>query len=174
MGQKVNPNGIRLGINRTWSSRWFSKSEYTKLLHQDIKIKNYVESKLKNASISKINIERAAKKLRLSIFSSRPGTPAANLKIVNSKIAKERLDLFQKTANDIKTRYRKELINSKIKVLFENKIKNKDEYFGRDEHFNSVIVKSRDDLTGKIMNIETHIALSACFNFFSPISPFEA
>ena len=73
MGQKVNPYGIRLGINKTWSSRWFSKSEYTKLLHQDLKIKKYVESKLKNASISKINIERAAKKLRLSIFSSRPG-----------------------------------------------------------------------------------------------------
>ena len=73
MGQKVNPHGIRLGINKTWSSRWFSKSEYTKLLHQDLKIKNYVESKLKNASISKINIERAAKKLRLSIYSSRPG-----------------------------------------------------------------------------------------------------
>ena len=73
MGQKVNPNGIRLGINRTWSSRWFSKNEYTSLLHQDLKIKKYVEEKLKNASISKINIERAAKKLRLSIFSSRPG-----------------------------------------------------------------------------------------------------
>ncbi len=73
MGQKVNPYGIRLGINKTWSSRWFSKKEYTKLLHQDLKIKNYVESKLKNASISKINIERAAKKLRLSIYSSRPG-----------------------------------------------------------------------------------------------------
>ena len=73
MGQKVNPNGIRLGSNRTWSSRWFSKSEYTNLLHQDLKIKKYVASKLKNASISKINIERAAKKLRLSIFSSRPG-----------------------------------------------------------------------------------------------------
>ena len=73
MGQKVNPNGIRLGINKTWSSRWFSKSDYTKLLHQDLKIKKYVETKLKNASISKINIERAAKKLRLSIFSSRPG-----------------------------------------------------------------------------------------------------
>ncbi len=73
MGQKVNPTGIRLGINKTWSSRWFSKSEYTKLLHQDLKIKKYVESKLKNASISKINIERAAKKLRLSIYSSRPG-----------------------------------------------------------------------------------------------------
>ena len=73
MGQKVNPHGIRLGINKTWSSRWFSKSKYTKLLHQDLKIKEYVESKLKNASISKINIERAAKKLRLSIYSSRPG-----------------------------------------------------------------------------------------------------
>ncbi len=73
MGQKVNPNGIRIGINKTWSSRWFSKSDYTKLLHQDLKIKNYVETKLKNASISKINIERAAKKLRLSIYSSRPG-----------------------------------------------------------------------------------------------------
>ena len=73
MGQKVNPYGIRLGINKTWSSRWFSKKEYTKLLHQDLKIKNYVEKKLKNASISKINIERAAKKLRISIYSSRPG-----------------------------------------------------------------------------------------------------
>ena len=73
MGQKVNPNGIRLGINRTWSSRWFSKSDYTKLLHQDLKIKKFVNEKLKNASISKINIERAAKKLRLSIYSSRPG-----------------------------------------------------------------------------------------------------
>jgi len=73
MGQKVNPHGIRLGINKTWSSRWFSKSEYSKLLHQDLKIKSYVEKKLKNASISKINIERAAKKLRVSIFSSRPG-----------------------------------------------------------------------------------------------------
>jgi ribosomal protein S3, bacterial type len=73
MGQKVYPYGIRLGINKTWSSRWFSKNEYTKLLHEDLKIKNYVEKKLKNASISKINIERAAKKLRLSIYSSRPG-----------------------------------------------------------------------------------------------------
>ena len=73
MGQKVNPNGIRLGINRTWSSRWYCNSDYSKLLHQDLEIKKYVEKNLKNASISKINIERAAKKLRLSIYSSRPG-----------------------------------------------------------------------------------------------------
>ena len=73
MGQKVNPNGIRLGINKTWSSRWFSKTNYAKLLHEDLSIKKYVEEKLKSASISKITIERAAKKLRLTIFSSRPG-----------------------------------------------------------------------------------------------------
>jgi len=73
MGQKVNPNGIRLGINRTWSSRWFSSSDYAKLLHQDLEIKQFVEKKLKNASVSKVNIERAAKKLRISIYSSRPG-----------------------------------------------------------------------------------------------------
>ena len=73
MGQKVNPNGIRLGINKTWSSRWFSKTNYAKLLHEDLNIKKYVEEKLKTASIAKIIIERAAKKLRLTIFSSRPG-----------------------------------------------------------------------------------------------------
>ena len=72
MGQKVNPNGIRLGINRTWSSRWYSSSDYSKLLHQDLEIKQFIETKLKNASISKVNIERAAKKLRISIYSSRP------------------------------------------------------------------------------------------------------
>ena len=59
MGQKVNPNGIRLGINRTWSSRWYSKSEYAKLLHEDLNIKKYVEEKLKSASISKIIGDRS-------------------------------------------------------------------------------------------------------------------
>ena len=92
MGQKVNPYGIRLGINKTWSSRWFSKNEYTKLLHQDLKIKQYVEKKLKNASISKINIERAAKKLRLSIYSSRPGIiigkKGADIETLKNKVAK--------------------------------------------------------------------------------------
>ena len=73
MGQKVNPNGLRLGINKTWSSRWYSKINYTKLLHEDLEVKKYVEKKLSSASISKIVIERAAKKLRLTIYSSRPG-----------------------------------------------------------------------------------------------------
>ena len=73
MGQKVNPNGFRLGINKTWSSRWYSKKEYSNLLHQDLKIKKFVEDKFSMASISKVVIERAAKKLRLTIYSSRPG-----------------------------------------------------------------------------------------------------
>ena len=73
MGQKINPNGLRLGINKTWSSKWYAKKNYAKFLHEDLGIKNYVEKKLSNASISKIVIERAAKKLRLTIYSSRPG-----------------------------------------------------------------------------------------------------
>ena len=94
MGQKVNPNGIRLGINKTWSSRWYSKSEYSKLLLQDLKIKEFVEKNFKNASIAKVNIERAAKKIRISIYSSRPGiiigkkgADIENLKLKLSKIS---------------------------------------------------------------------------------------
>ncbi len=99
MGQKVNPNGIRLGINRTWSSRWFSKSEYLKLLHQDLEIKKYVESVLKNASISKVNIERAAKKIRISIYSSRPGIiigkKGADIESLKNKLTKlSNLEVF--------------------------------------------------------------------------------
>ena len=99
MGQKVNPHGIRLGINKTWSSRWFSKSEYSKLLHQDLEIKKYVEQKLKNASISKVNIERAAKKLRIAIYSSRPGIiigkKGADIESLKNKLTKlSNLEVF--------------------------------------------------------------------------------
>jgi len=88
------------------------------------------------------------------IFSPRPGTPAGNLQEVDTKIAKERLFIFQHIADEIKKNYRKKLINSNAKVLFENKIKNENKFFGRDEYFNSVIVNSREDLTGKIRNVK--------------------
>ena len=88
------------------------------------------------------------------IFSPRPGTPAGNLKKVDSKIAKERLFLFQNIADEIKKNYRKKLINSNARVLFENKMKNENKFFGRDEYFNSVIVNSKEDLTGKIKNVK--------------------
>ena len=84
------------------------------------------------------------------IYSSRPGTPASHMKKVDKEIAKERLRIFQKIADNIKTNYRKKLLNTNVKVLFENKIKNADKYFGRDEYFNSVIVSSNENLTGKI------------------------
>ena len=87
-------------------------------------------------------------------FSARPGTPAFNLEQIDLNDAKKRLIEFKKIAEDIKTSYRKTLIGKIAKVLFENKMKSGDRYFGRDEHFNSVIVESNNDLTGKLKNVK--------------------
>jgi small subunit ribosomal protein S3 len=74
MGQKVNPVGLRLGINRTWDSRWFaSKGEYGELLHEDMRIRDTLMDELKQAAVSKIVIERPHKKCRVTIHSARPG-----------------------------------------------------------------------------------------------------
>ena len=74
MGQKVNPIGLRLGINRTWDSRWYAgKSEYGKLLHEDMKIRDDLMKALKQAAVSKVVIERPHKKCRVTIHSARPG-----------------------------------------------------------------------------------------------------
>jgi small subunit ribosomal protein S3 len=74
MGQKVNPIGLRLGINRTWDSRWFANTgEYGQLLHEDLKIRKYLEKELKQAAISKVVIERPHKKCRVTIHAARPG-----------------------------------------------------------------------------------------------------
>ena len=74
MGQKVNPIGLRLGINRTWDSRWYSgKGDYGKLLHEDMKIREDLAEALKQAAVSKIVIERPHKKCRVTIHSARPG-----------------------------------------------------------------------------------------------------
>ncbi len=74
MGQKVNPIGMRLGVNRTWESRWFAeKGEYAVLLHEDLKIRNMVFKELRQAGISRVVIERPHKKCRVTIHSARPG-----------------------------------------------------------------------------------------------------
>src|SRR5258705_8546502 len=74
MGQKVNPIGLRLGINRTWDSRWYSgKNDYGKLLHEDMAIRKELSAALKQAAVSKIVIERPHKKCRVTIQSARPG-----------------------------------------------------------------------------------------------------
>ncbi len=74
MGQKVNPVGLRVGINRTWDSRWYAKKkEYRDLLAQDLEIRDFLERRLKQAGISRIVIERPAKKARITIYTARPG-----------------------------------------------------------------------------------------------------
>ena len=91
------------------------------------------------------------------IYSPRPGTPASQLKQIKNEISKKRLALFQKRAEIMKTNYKKSLFNKKSLVLFENKIGNKDEFFGRDEFSNSVIVKSKKNLKGRIEEVNiTH------------------
>ncbi|MDC0952196.1 tRNA (N6-isopentenyl adenosine(37)-C2)-methylthiotransferase MiaB [Pelagibacteraceae bacterium] len=88
------------------------------------------------------------------IFNSRPGTPAANLKKIDENIAKKRLSIFQETALKIKKNYRRELLNTNSLVLFENKTKIGNNYFGRDEFYNSVIVSSNENLIGKIKKVK--------------------
>lgn len=73
MGQKVNPIGLRLGINKTWDSRWIATKEYANYLHQDFQVRKYVMETLATAGISKVIIERPAKKARVSIYTARPG-----------------------------------------------------------------------------------------------------
>ena len=88
------------------------------------------------------------------IFSARPGTPSFNLKSIDNDIAKKRLNTFQNLSKKIKTEYRETLLSKTMSVLFENKTKDGNKYFGRDEFFNSVIVESNENLTGKIKNVQ--------------------
>ena len=88
------------------------------------------------------------------IFSPRPGTPSAKMKIIDNSVSKRRLTRFQKLADEIKLKYKRSLINKQSKVLFENKTNEKNEFFGRDEFNNSVIVKSDRNLIGKIEKVK--------------------
>jgi len=73
LGQKVNPVGLRLGINRTWDSNWFDERNFADKLEEDLTIRKYVRARLEHAGISKIEIERTAKKITLTIYTARPG-----------------------------------------------------------------------------------------------------
>src|SRR3954465_7875602 len=73
MGQKINPVGLRLGINRTWDSRWYADRDYADLLHSDLKLRSFLHSRLQQAGVSRIVIERPAKKARITIHTARPG-----------------------------------------------------------------------------------------------------
>jgi len=73
LGQKVNPIGFRLGINKTWSSRWFAERNYSELLHEDIRVRKHLKDTFFHAGISKIEIERASDKAKINIYTARPG-----------------------------------------------------------------------------------------------------
>ncbi len=73
MGQKVHPYGFRLGFNKTWRSRWFADRDYAKLLHEDIKLRGELKKRFAHAGVARIDIERAANKLKIDIHTSRPG-----------------------------------------------------------------------------------------------------
>jgi small subunit ribosomal protein S3 len=92
MGQKVNPIGLRVGINRTWDSRWFADKDYGSLLHEDLRLRNYLHDRLQQAGVSKIVIERPAKKARVTIHSARPGVvigkKGADIEKLRSELSK--------------------------------------------------------------------------------------
>ncbi len=73
MGQKVNPIGFRLGVTRSWDSRWYSKKDFSSLLHEDLKLRSYLKEKLFAAGIARIEIERAAGKVKINVHTARPG-----------------------------------------------------------------------------------------------------
>lgn len=73
MGQKINPIGFRLGITKTWDSKWYAEADYAKLLHEDLAIRKFLKKRLYSSGVSKIEIERAANKCKINIFTARPG-----------------------------------------------------------------------------------------------------
>lgn len=73
MGQKVNPVGLRVGIIRDWESKWYADKDYADLLHEDLKVREYIAKRLKDASVSKVEIERAANRLNITIHTAKPG-----------------------------------------------------------------------------------------------------
>jgi small subunit ribosomal protein S3 len=99
MGQKVNPIGLRLGINRTWDSRWYAdRHEYSQLLHEDLKIRDFLKDKLKQAGVARIIIERPHKKCRVTIHSARPGVVIGKK---GADIEKLKADLGKYTKSEV-------------------------------------------------------------------------
>jgi len=98
MGQKVNPIGLRLGVNRTWDSRWYADGDYASMLHEDIKIRKFLRKRLSQAGISRIIIERPAKKARVTLHSARPGVVIGKK---GADIEKLRGDLSRLTNSEV-------------------------------------------------------------------------
>ncbi len=98
MGQKVNPIGLRLGINRTWDSRWYADSDYANQLHQDLELRRFLKKRLAQAGVSRIVIERLAKKARITIHTARPGVVIGK-KGADIELLRE--ELMEKTGSEV-------------------------------------------------------------------------
>ena len=99
MGQKVNPIGLRVGFIKTWDSRWYAKgAQYAEFLHEDMRLREYIKKKLKHAGVSKIEMERTAKKLKIIISTARPGVVIGK-KGTGIDALKE--DIQKKTQNEV-------------------------------------------------------------------------
>ncbi len=98
MGQKVNPIGLRLGVNRTWDSRWYAEAKYGDLLHEDLKLRAYLNGKLSQAGVSRIVIERPAKKARVTIHTARPGVVIGKK---GADIERLRVELSRMTGSEV-------------------------------------------------------------------------
>ncbi len=98
MGQKVHPFGFRLGVTKTWKSRWFAKQDYAKLLFEDLELKESLRSRLKSAGVSSIEVDRPGNKLRITIRTSRPGIIIGRK---GAEIEKLKLDLAKKTKREV-------------------------------------------------------------------------
>lgn len=92
MGQKVHPIGFRLGINRTWESRWYADADYSDKLHADLKLREFLKKRLFHAGISKIELERAANKVKINIYAARPGIiigkKGSEVEVLKNELAK--------------------------------------------------------------------------------------
>ncbi|SFQ18269.1 30S ribosomal protein S3 [Salibacterium halotolerans] len=93
MGQKVNPVGLRLGVIRDWDSKWFAENNYATLLHEDIKIREYIQNRLQDAAVSTVEIERAANRVNITIHTAKPG-------MVIGKGGSE-VEILRKALNDL-------------------------------------------------------------------------
>lgn len=98
MGQKVNPIGLRVGINRSWDSRWFADKGYGDMLHEDLELRKFLRKRLSQAGVSRILIERPAKRARVTIYTARPGVVIGKK---GADIEKLRGDLQRKTGGDV-------------------------------------------------------------------------
>lgn len=98
MGQKVHPYGFRLGYNKTWRSRWYADRDYADLLHEDIKLRKSLKTRFSHAGVSKIEIERAANKLKIDIYTSRPGIIIGRQ---GSEVDKLKTDIQKQTSREV-------------------------------------------------------------------------